>query len=86
MNLNPLFIGLTIYQSIFSSVDQRHLQELLKDMTGYNPVTVGSETFSITDRYSPDSKRSSANTGFNISKNSERQPGGNAIQYLISTR
>jgi Zn-dependent M28 family amino/carboxypeptidase len=44
------------YQNIFSEVDQSHLQQLLKDMTGYNPVTVGGETFSITDRYLPASK------------------------------
>ena len=41
------------YQGIFNSVDQSHLQQLLKDMTGFNPVTVGSETFSINDRYLP---------------------------------
>jgi len=45
-----------VYQTVYQSVDPSHLQQLLKDMTGYNPVTVAGETFSITDRYMPASK------------------------------
>ena len=45
-----------VYKSVFASVDNSHLQSLLKDMSGVNPVTVGDATFSITDRYSPASK------------------------------
>ena len=45
-----------IYGSVFSAVDPIHLETLLKDMTGVNPVTVGPDTFSINDRYSPASK------------------------------
>jgi hypothetical protein len=45
-----------IYKTVFESVDPSNLQKLLKDMTGYNPVTVGGQTFSITDRYMPASK------------------------------
>ena len=45
-----------VYKDVFASVDQAHLQGLLKDMSGVNPVAVGAETFSITDRYSPASK------------------------------
>jgi Zn-dependent M28 family amino/carboxypeptidase len=45
-----------VYKGVFASVDQNHLQSLLKDMSGVNPVTVGKETFSITDRYLPASK------------------------------
>ena len=45
-----------VYQTIYNSVDQGRLQTLMKDMTGFNPVTVAGETFSIRDRYLPHSK------------------------------
>jgi Zn-dependent M28 family amino/carboxypeptidase len=45
-----------IYQTVYQSVDPSNLQQLLKDMTGYNPVTVAGQTFSITDRYMPATK------------------------------
>ncbi len=45
-----------VYKAVFASVDNSHLQALLKDMSGVTPVKVGSESFSITDRYSPASK------------------------------
>jgi len=45
-----------IYQTINQSVDRTKLIQLLKDMTGVNPVTIAGETFSITDRYLPASK------------------------------
>jgi hypothetical protein len=45
-----------VYKDVFASVDQSRLQSLMKDMSGVNPVAVGSETFSITDRYSPAAK------------------------------
>ena len=44
------------YQTVFDSVNPEHLQALLKDMTGVNPVTIGGQTFAITDRYLPASK------------------------------
>ena len=44
------------YQAVFQSVDQNHLQTFLKDMSGSNPVTVGDETFTISERYTPESK------------------------------
>jgi hypothetical protein len=45
-----------VYKEVFAAVDNDHIQTLVKDMSGVNPVTVGGETFSITDRYSPASK------------------------------
>lgn len=45
-----------VYKDVFASVDQNHLQTLLKDMSGVTPVAVGGETFSLTDRYTPASK------------------------------
>ena len=45
-----------VYKGVFASVDQARLLALLKDMSGVNPVVVGGETFSLTDRYSPASK------------------------------
>ena len=45
-----------ILQTVFNSVSQTRLQKLLKDMTGFNPVTVGGSTFTIKDRYLPASK------------------------------
>ena len=50
------FAQTPIYQQVFNNVSQSHLQELLKNMTGVNPVTVDGKTFSITDRYLPASK------------------------------
>jgi Zn-dependent M28 family amino/carboxypeptidase len=54
----PTTLGLPedVYKSVFDSVDNGHLQSLLKDMSGVNPVKVGAETFTISDRYSPASK------------------------------
>lgn len=59
--LLALFLGSTtfasdVYQDVYGKVDQTQLQKLLKDMTGYNPVTVKGETYSITDRYLATSK------------------------------
>jgi Zn-dependent M28 family amino/carboxypeptidase len=45
-----------IYQQIFDSVDQTHLNQTLQELTGYLPVTVAGQTFSITNRYNPASK------------------------------
>jgi Zn-dependent M28 family amino/carboxypeptidase len=45
-----------VYQEIFQSVSQPRLQQLMKDMTGFNPVTIAGKTFSINDRYLPASK------------------------------
>jgi hypothetical protein len=44
------------YQAIFNQVDRRALLGFLQDMTGVRPVTVGGQTFAITDRYLPRSK------------------------------
>jgi len=44
------------YQAIFNQVDRRTLLGFLQDMTGVRPVTVGGQTFAITDRYLPRSK------------------------------
>ena len=44
------------YGTVFYNVNRPHLEQLLKDMTGQNPVTVRGETFSIHDRYLPGSK------------------------------
>jgi len=51
-----LAAGGDVYQTVFNQVDRAHMTQLLKDMTGQNPVTVGGETFSIKDRYLPASK------------------------------
>jgi hypothetical protein len=45
-----------VYKTIHDSIQDADLVRLLKDMTGMNPVTVGTETFSITDRFSVASK------------------------------
>ena len=45
-----------VYKGVFTAVDQSRLQALLMDMSGVNPVTVGAETFSITERFTPASK------------------------------
>src|SRR5437773_8287118 len=45
-----------IYQSVFNSVSLTNLGIQLKAMSGVTPVTVGGQTFSITDRYAPLSK------------------------------
>src|SRR5262249_51128632 len=45
-----------VYKTIYDSIQDADLIHLLKDMSGVNPVTVGSETFSITDRFSVASK------------------------------
>jgi Zn-dependent M28 family amino/carboxypeptidase len=45
-----------IYQGIFQEVSQTRLQSLLQQLTGYTPVTVNGQTFSITERYSAAAK------------------------------
>jgi hypothetical protein len=45
-----------VYKDVFASVDNGHLQSLLKDMSGVNPVSVGGETFTIDNRYTPAAK------------------------------
>lgn len=42
---------------IMNQVSQSQLQKLLKDMTGYNSVTVGGQTYKISERYSPAGKQ-----------------------------
>ena len=45
-----------VYASVYAAVDKTKLDGLLRDMTGVNPVTVGGQTFSITNRYTPAAK------------------------------
>lgn len=45
-----------VYKDIFASVDNAHIQSFLSDMSGVNPVKVGGETFTISERYSPAAK------------------------------
>src|SRR4051794_4028046 len=45
-----------VYKTIYDSIQDADVIRLLKDMSGVNPVTVGSETFSITDRFNAVSK------------------------------
>lgn len=45
-----------VYKEIFASVDNAHIQALLSDMSGVNPVKVGGETFTLSERYSPAAK------------------------------
>jgi Zn-dependent M28 family amino/carboxypeptidase len=48
--------GGDVYQDVYNGVDTNHLDALLRDMTGVNPVTVAGQTFSITNRYAADAK------------------------------
>src|SRR4051794_13294759 len=45
-----------VYKNIFASVDNSHIQSVMRDMSGENPVKVGGETFTISERYSPAAK------------------------------
>src|SRR5438046_713272 len=49
-------IAADIYKEIYNKVDQNNLIQILKQTTGVVPVTVGNETFSITNRYSSGAK------------------------------
>ncbi|PWU21001.1 MAG: hypothetical protein C5B49_03290 [Bdellovibrio sp.] len=44
------------YQQIFNSVNRDHIFKVLQEMTGYLPVTVGGQTYRITNRYSAEAK------------------------------
>jgi hypothetical protein len=44
------------YRWVYDGVDADRVIELIKDMTGYNSVTLNGETFRITDRWSKDGK------------------------------
>jgi hypothetical protein len=48
--LNP------VYRQIFDSVSKDRIEALLQQLSGALPVTVGGETYSISDRYVPASK------------------------------
>lgn len=41
-----------VYADVFAAVDQDRLMQTLRELTGYDPVTVGGETFSISERFS----------------------------------
>ena len=58
-----------IYQTIYTSVSKTSLQGLLKDMTGFNPVTVNGETFTIKNRYTPKDKANYRKYWSNYMKN-----------------
>ncbi len=45
-----------VYRTVLDGIDRAHLQQLMKDMTGENPVTVNGQTFTLRDRYLPASK------------------------------
>ena len=45
-----------IYTQIFNEVDRNQVFTRLKEMTGELPVTVGADTFKISERYSPKAK------------------------------
>ncbi len=45
-----------VYQQVFKSVDRANLLQKLQEMTGVVPVTVGGQTYSVTNRYLPASK------------------------------
>src|SRR5437879_1335779 len=51
------FAANDVYRDIFQSVNQGQLQFLLQNMTGMNSVSVGGQTFTISDRYAPLSKQ-----------------------------
>jgi Zn-dependent M28 family amino/carboxypeptidase len=44
------------YQDVLQAISQPHLQQLMKDMTGENPVKVGGQSLTLRDRYLPNSK------------------------------
>jgi hypothetical protein len=41
-----------VYADVYAAVDQDRLMQTLRELTGYDPVTVGGETFSISERFS----------------------------------
>src|SRR5690348_11841550 len=41
-----------VYADVYAAVDQDRLMTTLRELTGYDPVTVGGETFSINERFS----------------------------------
>ena len=43
-----------IYQQIFDNVSKERVETLLQQLSGALPVTVGGETYSISNRYLPD--------------------------------
>ncbi len=46
-----------VYQQVFASVSQSHLQQLLQESSGLVPVTVNGSTFMISNRYAPAAKQ-----------------------------
>lgn len=50
LEINP------IYKKIFDEVSQPRMLDLLKQLTGYTPVTLAAGTVSLTDRYTPSAK------------------------------
>ena len=45
-----------VYKKIYNTVDRAQVMQHLKELSGQTPVTVGGDTYSITDRYLPESK------------------------------
>jgi hypothetical protein len=46
-----------VYRQVFGEVDRTNLEDLMKKMTGYTPVTVAGQTYAITDRYTAASRQ-----------------------------
>lgn len=44
------------YAAIFAGVDKARLEKILREMTGYDPVTIDAQSVSIKERYTPASK------------------------------
>jgi hypothetical protein len=44
------------YKDVFNAVSQANIEKRLRELTGADAVTVGSQTFKITDRWAPASK------------------------------
>jgi len=53
----PTLLPDPTYEAIFKSVNQSTLIQLLKNTAGVEPVQVGGETYSISNRYTPQDKK-----------------------------
>jgi Zn-dependent M28 family amino/carboxypeptidase len=45
-----------VYKGVFDEVSQQRITDVLKQLTGYAPVTVAGQTYSLTERYTPAGK------------------------------
>jgi Zn-dependent M28 family amino/carboxypeptidase len=46
-----------VYKGVFDEVSQSRITEVLKQLTGYSPVLVAGQTYSLTERYTPAGKQ-----------------------------